>query len=111
MDQRGGFFFKGQAMSDTPKALHRQPQLRVRRVVRRTNEDISNDISEEMPVTPAEVLRILKWERRRSFKLQNTINRLRDAMVKVGLMLANESDNSRSFECLITISRALRARK
>ena len=76
--------------------------------MRRTNEDISNDISEGMPVTPAEVLRCLKWERGNTFKLQNTINRLRDAMVFVGLTLADEPCNPRHTECLLTISRALK---
>lgn len=47
---------------------------------RRTNEDISNDISEGMPVTPGEVLRVLKWERSRTLRLQKTIDRLREAM-------------------------------
>lgn len=82
-------------------------QRRVR--MRRTNEDISNDISEGMPVTPGEVLRCLKWERRQTFKLQNTINRLRDAMVRVGLTLAaDESRNPRHTECLLTLSQALK---
>jgi len=102
---------KAKLKSKTTSNRPAQRRLRVQRVVRmrRTNEDISNDISEGMPVTPGEVLRCLKWERRQTFKLQKTINRLRDAMVRVGLTLAaDESRNPRHTECLLTLSQALK---
>jgi hypothetical protein len=40
-----------------------------------------------MPVTKSELLRVVKWERQNTDRNQFTINRLRDAMVKIGLML------------------------
>ena len=92
--------------SRTAKRKGDYVQRRVR--IRRTNEDISNDMSEGMPVTPGEVRRCLQWERGHTFKLQNTINRLRDAMVRVGLTLADGPCNPRQTECLLTISRALK---
>lgn len=94
----------------TSRTAQRKGDYAQRRVrMRRTNEEISNDISEGMPVTPGEVLRCLKWERRQTFKLQNTINRLREAMVRVGLTLAaDESRNPRHTECLLTLSQALK---
>lgn len=79
------------------------------RLQRRDCETISNDISEGLPVTKAELLRVVKWERRLSASLQNKINGLRDAMVRLGLMLAaDESRNLRHSECLLIISNAIK---
>ena len=54
---------------------------------RRTCWSISNDFSEGIPVTKDELIRIVKWERKITQHNQNQINRLRDALVKIGLML------------------------
>ena len=54
---------------------------------RRTCWSISNDFSEGMPITKDELARLVKWERKITQTNQNQINRLRDAMVKIGLML------------------------
>jgi hypothetical protein len=53
----------------------------------RTCWAISNDISEGLPVTKAEVIRVLRWERQNADRRLVEINRLRDGLVKIGLML------------------------
>jgi len=75
----------------------------------RTCWSISNDISEGLPVTKAELLRVAKWERQNTLRNQIAINRLRDAMVKLGLMLVTvEKYTLRHAEMFRVISDALK---
>ena len=82
---------------------------RMVRPQRRDCEAISNDISEGLPVTKGELLRVVKWERKHSANLQNKVTGLRDAMVRLGLTLAaDDTRNPRLSECLFIISNALK---
>jgi hypothetical protein len=87
----------------TPVGLRRLVRLR------RTCWSISNDISEGLPVTKDELLRVVKWERKNTHRNQIAINRLRDAMVKIGLMLTTvERYSPRHHEIFKVISDALK---
>jgi hypothetical protein len=44
-------------------------------------EQISNDFSENMPVSKSDLIRLVKYTREENQKLINKINNLRDAMV------------------------------
>lgn len=78
----------------------------------RSCEDISNDISENIPVTKTEALRVLKWERQNLQKLMNKHNALRDEIVGIGLILSgvtNATPNERVWHSLSKLHRALAA--
>ena len=98
-------------MKPKTKTARRNPRWLQRgvRLPRRDCETVSNDISENLPVTKSEMLRVLKWERKNSAKLQIKINGLRDALVWVGLTIANHEPPIPEFtKCLIKISDALK---
>lgn len=63
-----------------------------------------------MSVTKDELLRVVMWERKLHQKLRDQHNALRDACVKVGLTLSwTEPPTAKSTECLLILSKALRA--
>jgi hypothetical protein len=82
----------------------------LRRFVRlRDCATISNDLAEGFPVTKAELLKLVREEQRYNQRQQNRINALRDAMVKIGLMITTvEQYSPRHHEIFKVISDALK---
>ena len=87
-----------------------RPTRCLRRLVRhRDCETISNNISENLPVTKSELIRLVKWERRNFQKLLDQHNAVRDAAVQVGMILSfTEPPIPKATECLLIISKSLR---
>ena len=80
---------------------------RLKRLVRlRPVVAIANELAEDMPVSKAELVKLVKSEQKDNQRLQNSVNRLRDACVKIGLMLTLPSKTKH--ECLVEIMAALK---
>jgi hypothetical protein len=49
----------------------------------RSCEDISNDFSEGMPVSKAELIRLVRWERGHTQRAINQLNSIRDRLMTI----------------------------